>query len=99
MREVGSTNVALGHLPLEATSNELEKKEILFGFFDKSEIRDFWWCNKQCYVRVKIGGKVDSRIWWYNLMAYSMMVWPDGKKNMTWWYMAWWYNLINSIKR
>ena len=45
-REVGSTNVALGHLPLGITDERLGEEETLFNCFDGSWIRDFgnaWW--------------------------------------------------------
>ena len=40
-REVGSTNVALGHSPSEATSKRLGEKKALFDCFDGFWIRDF----------------------------------------------------------
>ena len=40
-REVGSTNVALGHLPLEATSKGLGKEKAQFDYFDGFCIRGF----------------------------------------------------------
>ena len=41
MREVDSTNIALGHLLLEAIDKKLDKKEALFNCFDKSWSQDF----------------------------------------------------------
>ena len=41
MREVGSTNVALGYSPLEATGKGLGKEEAQFDCFDESCIRGF----------------------------------------------------------
>ena len=41
MREVGSTNVALGYSPLEATDEGLGEEEAQFDCFDKSCIRGF----------------------------------------------------------
>ena len=41
MREVGSTDVALGHSPLEATGEGLGEEEAQFDCFDGSCIRGF----------------------------------------------------------
>ena len=41
IREVGSTNIALGYLPSEVTGKRLDKKEAQFDCFDKSCIRGF----------------------------------------------------------
>ena len=40
-REVGSTDVALGHSPSEATDKGLGEEEALFDCFDGSWIQDF----------------------------------------------------------
>ena len=56
MREVGSTNVALGYSLLEATGKRLSEEEAPFDCFDGSWIQDFgntrhqgydeaWWCD------------------------------------------------------
>lgn len=37
-KEVCDINVALGHLPLEATRKRFGNKETLFEFFDRSKI-------------------------------------------------------------
>ena len=36
IKEIGSTNIALGHLLLERTGKRLKKEEALFNFSDKS---------------------------------------------------------------
>ena len=54
---------------------------------------------QQCCVRVRIGGKLKARIWWCNLMAYDLRVWPDGKQDTTWWHTARWYDLIDGLGR
>ena len=41
IKEVGNTNIALEHLPLEATSKKLGEKEVQFNYFDGSYIWDF----------------------------------------------------------
>ena len=40
-REIGSTNVVLAHLPLEAIGKELDEEEAQFSCFDGSYIRGF----------------------------------------------------------
>ena len=40
-REVGSTDIILGHSPLEATDKGLGEEEALFDCFNKSWIQDF----------------------------------------------------------
>ena len=40
-KEVDSTNVALGYLPLEATGEGLNEEEALLDCFDRSWIRNF----------------------------------------------------------
>ena len=45
-REVGSTDVALGHSLLGVTDEELGEEEALFDCFNRSWIQDFgdaWW--------------------------------------------------------
>ena len=41
IKEVNITNVALGHLLLEAIGKKLGNKEVLFNFSNKSRIWDF----------------------------------------------------------
>ena len=41
MKEVGSTNVVLGHSPSRATGKGLNEEEALLDCFDGSWIRDF----------------------------------------------------------
>ena len=38
IREVGNINASLRHLLLEVISKKHNKKEVLFNYFDKSEI-------------------------------------------------------------
>ena len=52
-REVGSTNVALGHLPSEATDKEFGKEEALFNCFNGSWIQDFGDAQYQGYGKTQ----------------------------------------------
>ena len=41
MREVGSTNIALGYSPLNITGKRLDKEKAYFDYFNQSYIRSF----------------------------------------------------------
>ena len=40
MREIGSSDVALGHSPLEATGKRFGEEKALFNYVDRSWIQD-----------------------------------------------------------
>ena len=52
-REVGSTNVALGHSPSEATGERLGEEEAQFDCFDGSCIRGFGNARHQGYGKTR----------------------------------------------
>ena len=53
MREVGSTNITLGYLSLEATGKRLGEEEAQFNCFDKSYIRGFSNAQHQGYGKTQ----------------------------------------------
>ena len=53
IRKVGSTNVALRHLPLEATNEGLGKEEAQFDYFDGSCIQGFGNARHQGYGKIQ----------------------------------------------
>ena len=53
MREVGSTNVALGHSPSKATGKRLGEKEAQFNCFDGSCFRGFGNIRHQGYGKTR----------------------------------------------
>ena len=53
IREVGNTNITLGHSHLEATGKKLDEKKAQFDYFDKSCIWGFGNARHQSYGKTQ----------------------------------------------